>query len=105
MSDETFGLKFILDSGKTWTFNSLPIRIGRSEQNEIAVDDEAVSTVHAQVYYDDLIGDVCIQDLDSLNGLFINNQPTRKNVLQDGVKIGLGKTGLTFRDTGYIHAG
>lgn len=103
MSDEMFGLKFSLDSGKTWTLDTLPARIGRSEQNEIVLDDESVSAIHAQVYYDDLIGDVCIQDLDSLNGLFINNLPTRKNVLQDGAKIGLGKLGLTFRDTGYIH--
>jgi pSer/pThr/pTyr-binding forkhead associated (FHA) protein len=105
MTDEEFGLRFILDSGKTWTFNSLPIRMGRAEQNEITILDDTVSSVHAQVYFDDLIGDICIQDLDSLNGLLIGDLPTRKNVLQDGVRIGLGNARLTFRDTGYIHAG
>jgi len=105
MTEEEFGLRFILDSGQAWTFNNLPIRIGRDEQNEMVISDDTVSAFHALVYYDDLAGDVCIQDLDSLNGLMLGDLPTRKNVLQDGIRIGLGKVHLTFRDTGYIHAG
>ena len=105
MSEEEFGLQFTLDSGQTWTFNSLPIWMGRDGQNEIVIPDDTVSAVHAQVYYDDLVGDICIQDLDSLNGLLLGDLPTRKNVLQDGIRIGLGKARLIFRDTGYIHVG
>ena len=101
---QEYGLKFILPSGKALTLTSLPISIGRSDQNDIVLKDETVSAKHAQVYYDDLIKDVCILDNDSLNGMFIDGQPTRKNVLYDGVKIRFGGAEIAFRDTGYIHA-
>jgi pSer/pThr/pTyr-binding forkhead associated (FHA) protein len=103
VSGEQYGLKFILESGEYKIFTSLPITLGRAEQNDIVLSDDTVSAMHAQVYYDQQIKDICIVDLDSLNGLYIDGQPTRKNILYDGVKIGLGKVALTFRDTGYIH--
>lgn len=101
--NEVFGLQFIMDSGESKTFNTLPLKIGRGEQNDIPLNDETVSTEHAQVYYDEQVRDICIVDLDSLNGVFIGDQPTRKNILYDGVKIRLGRVQMTFRDTGYIH--
>lgn len=103
-SNQGFGLLFQLASGESRTFTSLPISIGRSKQNDIILSDETVSAVHARVYYDELVKDVCILDNDSLNGLFIDDQPTRKNVLHDGVRIRLGSVELTFRDTGYLHS-
>lgn len=98
-----FGLMFILASGEEHLFTSLPISIGRSPENNLVVDHITVSAMHAQVYFDERIRDVCIQDLDSLNGLLIDNKPTRVNVLRDGVKIILGEAEVSFRDTGYIH--
>jgi pSer/pThr/pTyr-binding forkhead associated (FHA) protein len=103
-SGPEYGLKFVLTSGTAFTFTTLPISIGRGDQNDIVLKEETVSARHAQVYYDELIKDVCIVDYDSLNGLFIDDHPTRKNVLYEGVKIRLGGAELTFRDTGYIHA-
>ena len=103
-ANQGFGLLFQLASGESRTFTSLPISIGRSKQNDIILSDETVSAVHARVYYDELVKDVCILDNDSLNGLFIDDQPTRKNVLHDGVRIRLGSVELTFRDTGYLHS-
>ena len=105
MPDESFGLKFTLPSGETKMFTSLPIQIGRDPSNDIVLEDPTVSSFHARVVYDETIGDICIQDLDSLNGLTIGDLPTRKNLLQDGAKIGIGQSTLTFRDTGYIHTG
>ena len=102
---QDFGLQFIFESGEVKTFQSLPITIGRSEQNDIILGDPTVSARHVRVYYDEHIKDICIQDVDSLNGLFINDQPTRRNILLDGMKIRLGKVNLVFRDTGYIHPG
>jgi pSer/pThr/pTyr-binding forkhead associated (FHA) protein len=67
------------------------------------LDHESVSSTHAIVYFDEQAQDVCLLDQDSLNGVFIDNLPTHKNVLYDGVKITLGKVNVTFRDTGYIH--
>jgi pSer/pThr/pTyr-binding forkhead associated (FHA) protein len=100
----TFGLKFILETGETHTFTSLPIAIGRSEDNALVLKDETVSAIHAWVKYDEAARSVCILDHDSLNGLYVNDQPTRKNILYDGALIRLGNARLTFRDTGYIHS-
>ena len=103
--DQGFGLQFVLESGETRTVSTLPVSLGRSDQNGIVLKDDTVSATHARVYYDEQVGYVCIVDVDSLNGLFINGQPTRKNVLSDGCHIRLGMVNLTFRDTGYIHPG
>lgn len=104
-TEQAYGLKFLLESGESILFTSLPISIGRAEENDIVLADETVSAYHAQVYYDDNAQDICIVDLDSFNGLFIGDQPTRKNILYDGVKIGLGAATLIFRDTGFIYPG
>lgn len=103
--EQAYGLKFILQGGESKLFTSLPISIGRAENNDIVLVDETVSAHHARVYYDDKARDICIIDLDSLNGLFIGGQPTRRNILYDGVKIGLGAAILIFRDTGFIYPG
>jgi hypothetical protein len=101
---ELYGLKFILHTGESRTFTSLPISIGRSEENDLVIKDETVSAIHAWVKYDETARSVCILDQDSLNGVYVNDQPTRKNILYDGALIRLGNARLTFRDTGYIHS-
>ena len=103
--EPVYGLNFILEDGETKSFSSLPITIGRSEQNILILNDETISSTHARVYYDDRIKVICIEDLDSLSGVFINDSPTRKNLLQDGMRIRFGNVNITFRDTGYIHPG
>jgi pSer/pThr/pTyr-binding forkhead associated (FHA) protein len=103
--DETFGLRLVDENGNVKILEKLPVSIGRDQQNEVVLKDTSVSAKHARIYFDEAAGLVCIEDLGSLNGLFINGQPTRINVLQDGVKIMVGKITLTFQDTGYIHPG
>ena len=103
--DEPFGLRLVDENGTIKILEKLPVSIGRDRKNEVVLKDTTVSTSHARIYYDEATGLVCIEDLDSLNGLYINGQPTRKNVLQDGVKIMVGNITLTFQDTGYIHPG
>lgn len=100
-----FGLAFFVEDGAPKTFTRLPINIGRNEQNDLVLQDETVSAQHAQVYYDERLQQICIVDLDSLNGIFINELATRRNLLMDDARIRLGNAVLTFRDTGYIHPG
>ncbi len=100
-----YGLQFVLESGETVPVKALPVSIGRNDQNGIVLKNDTVSSTHARVYFDERVRNVCIVDMDSLNGVFINDQPTRKNVLFDGCQIRLGNSKLTFRDTGYIHPG
>lgn len=105
VTQSEFGLKLILENGETRTFTSLPISIGRAEQNDLVLVDDTVSANHALIYYDENVKDICVVDLDSLNGVTVDDHLTRKNVLRDGVRIGLGKSNPIFRDTGYIHPG
>lgn len=100
---EPFGLKFTLTTGEAYLFSSLPLIIGRSPDSDLVIDKDTVSMAHALVYFDESVHDVCILDQDSLNGLYIDGLPTRKNILHDGVQITLGEATLNFRDTGYIH--
>ena len=100
---ELYGLKFILPTGEAKVFTELPITIGRSEQNHLILEDDTVSASHAQVYFDERHRNVCIIDLGSLNGMYLDGLPSLRNILYDDAKIRLGQTELTFRDTGYIH--
>ena len=102
--DQVFGLKFILSPNEAKIFTSLPVTIGRSEQNDIVINDKTISAVHARVYFDHRVNDVCIVDNESLNGILIDGYPTYRNLLQDGIRIKLGEVTITFRDTGYIHS-
>ncbi len=104
ISNEPFGLKFIFNSGEEILFETLPITIGRGENNDLVIEDDTVSMVHALIYFDERVQDVCIADQSSLNGVMIDEFPTRCNVLHDGVKISVGGTSFRFRDTGFIHA-
>jgi pSer/pThr/pTyr-binding forkhead associated (FHA) protein len=105
LTAQDFGLMFTIENGRSQTFITLPISIGRGEQNAFVIQDPSVSIQHAYVYYDERLQKVCISDLDSTNGLFINDRPTRRNILQDDARIQIGSVMLTFRDTGYIHSG
>jgi pSer/pThr/pTyr-binding forkhead associated (FHA) protein len=66
-----------------------PVSIGRSPDNDIPVDNLAVSTYHARVYYEG--GRVVVEDLDSLNGTFVNDLRIERATLHDGDSIWIGK--------------
>jgi hypothetical protein len=104
-AEQQYGLQLTLESGESQLFTGLPISIGRAENNDLVLAEATVSAQHARIYYDEAVSELCIVDLDSLNGLFIDGQPTHRNLLFDGAKIGLGAATLTFRDTGFIYSG
>ena len=66
-----------------------PVSIGRSPDNDIPVDNLAVSTYHARVYYEG--GRLVVEDLDSLNGTFVNDLRIERATLHDGDSIWIGK--------------
>jgi pSer/pThr/pTyr-binding forkhead associated (FHA) protein len=68
---------------------SRPVTIGRSPDNDLPVDNLAVSNHHAKIYFE--AGRLVIEDLDSLNGTFVNDLRIERATLHDGDKIHIGK--------------
>ena len=68
---------------------SRPITIGRSPDNDLPVDNLAVSNHHAKVYFE--ANRLVIEDLDSLNGTYVNDLRIERATLHDGDNIHIGK--------------
>jgi pSer/pThr/pTyr-binding forkhead associated (FHA) protein len=66
-----------------------PVSIGRSPDNDLPVDNLAVSNYHARVYFE--AGRLVVEDLDSLNGTFVNDLRVERATLHDGDSIWIGK--------------
>jgi len=65
------------------------ITIGRAPDNDIHIDNLAVSNYHARVYAEN--NRLMVEDLDSLNGTFLNNRRVKKEWLRTGDAILIGK--------------
>jgi len=100
--DAEHGLQLLLPGGAVYVLPGLPATLGRAAGSSVALRDPGVSATHARIYFDELLQAVCIEDCDSTNGLYVDGQPTRKNVLHDNARITLGATTLTFRDGGFV---
>jgi pSer/pThr/pTyr-binding forkhead associated (FHA) protein len=71
------------------------LAIGRNPQNDIQIDNMAVSSFHAVVKK--VMNAYFIEDLKSTNGTFVNEKKIDKYELLDGDKIIIGKHQLIFR--------
>lgn len=71
-----------------------PITIGREEDNDIQLNDERVSRVHAKIQEDR--GQVILTDLNSTNGSRVNGHPVQLRVLRPGDHLQLGRCTLLF---------
>jgi hypothetical protein len=68
--------------------------IGRHTQNDIVLDNRAVSGVHAVIV---MAGsDAILEDMNSTNGTTVNGQPIKKHFLQDRDVIELAKYKISF---------
>src|SRR5947208_9206360 len=68
---------------------SRPVTIGRSPDNDLPVDNLAVSNYHAKIYFE--AGRMVIEDLDSPNGTFVNDLLVKHATPHDGDHIHIGK--------------
>ena len=74
--------------------SSSQITFGRSDQCDISVDDQFLSSRHAIIHNKG--GSLSIEDLDSTNGTFLNDQPlTGTAPLKSGDVVRIGQTTLT----------
>ncbi|MGM0596926.1 MAG: diguanylate cyclase [Myxococcota bacterium] len=67
------------------------VTIGRGHTNTISLNENGVSRVHCRLYALPG-GEVFIEDMNSTNGTYINNEKISRHVLRDGDKIQIGST-------------
>jgi hypothetical protein len=70
------------------------LTIGRKPQNDITVENLAVSGQHARVIT--ILSDSFLEDLNSTNGTYVNGKLVQKHALQHGDVIKIGKHELTY---------
>jgi pSer/pThr/pTyr-binding forkhead associated (FHA) protein len=78
-----------------WEMDRPRLRIGRTPDNDIVIDNLGVSRLHAVIEEDK--GAYSVRDCDSLNGTVVNGERTPHKTLQDGDEISIGKHTIVFR--------
>lgn len=94
----------LVDVGGAWDFQRLSIpamgiRIGREQGCDIILTEEfvTISRKHTEIK-PDRNGQICVQDLDSKNGTFVNGDLVTERELEPGDEIQLGNDArVTFR--------
>jgi diguanylate cyclase (GGDEF)-like protein len=82
------------DLGKRMPLGTAPFEIGRSSKNDLFLDQESVSRQHARITYDGKSH--WVQDLDSTNGTYVNDEAVREKRLRDGDLLRVGRSILKF---------
>jgi pSer/pThr/pTyr-binding forkhead associated (FHA) protein len=81
-----------------WVFDKPALKIGRTSDNDIAIDNLAVSRLHAVLEEDK--GNFYVRDCDSLNGTLLNGRKVGRARLEDGDEVSIGKHTIVFRRQG-----
>ena len=68
--------------------------LGRRPYNDIVIDNLAVSGEHAVLQMTG--GQVYLEDLNSTNGTYVNGKAAKKQLLQDGDSVEVGKYKIKF---------
>jgi hypothetical protein len=81
------------EPGKRYLLAEGPTSVGRSSQNNLVLHsaEKSVSGHHAIIYKSD--SSVLVQDLESTNGTFVNDERIKERQVQDGDMVGFGKAG------------
>lgn len=70
------------------------ITIGRKADNDIRINDKAISAHHCQIIT--ILNDSFLEDLLSTNGTFVNSRKINKYALRDGDLISIGKHNIKY---------
>jgi pSer/pThr/pTyr-binding forkhead associated (FHA) protein len=79
---------------REFPLNKERMTIGRKPQNDIHVDNLAVSGEHAAIIT--ILNDSFMEDLGSTNGTLVNGNPVKKHFLQSGDVIEIGRHKLKY---------
>lgn len=83
-----------LERGRQFENLSVPLTIGREEDNAVQLNDERISRCHMKIQQD---GErIILTDLDSTNGTRVNGLPVQMTVLRPGDLITLGRCVLLY---------
>ena len=87
--------------------DQIQMRIGRAPDNEIIIEDETVSGYHALITIrpkerKENSNEYIIEDLNSTNKTFVNNNPIENHCLREGDIIRIGETRLKFSLEKYV---
>jgi pSer/pThr/pTyr-binding forkhead associated (FHA) protein len=82
-------LKFDEKVLKELPLGNWPVRIGRAPDNDVHIDNLGVSDYHARVFTE--ADRLMVEDLDSLNGTFLNNNRVKREWLRSDDAILIGK--------------
>lgn len=95
VQDDSAGVQFTIEKPR--------LTIGRGQENDIVLDDELVSKVHAAVEAmvkekEDYRAEYYLHDLDSTNHCFVNDERVKIRRLSEGDMIRIGKSLFRFVD-------
>ncbi|MGH9871624.1 MAG: sigma 54-interacting transcriptional regulator [Pyrinomonadaceae bacterium] len=80
--------------GSVFTIEDLPVVIGRETSATLCVADASVSRRHSQIERE--AEHFVIEDLESLNGTFVNDVPVKRRTLQHGDRVRIGDSQFIF---------
>ena len=83
-----------LNAGTHFKLNAGVTSIGRSETNDIVLDDPAASRRHASIYRQ--AGEYILEDVGSTGGMLLDGKRVVRQRLTSGSTIRMGKTELMF---------
>ncbi len=83
------------DQGKTFSIGATPVIVGRRQDCDIVLSDTSVSRNHARLDFNR--GRCIITDLDSTNGIIVNDVLVKTKTLETGDVVTLGTTVCTFK--------
>lgn len=87
---------YLVAHGRSFRLERGPISIGRSPDNDIALDDRRISRRHADL--SQIEGRWVVHDLGSTNGTAVNGRIVRQAPLRDGDRVSLGGFEVVFQE-------
>ncbi|MBN1231617.1 MAG: FHA domain-containing protein [Anaerolineales bacterium] len=94
MINEKFGNAYLVISTQVYPIEKPSITIGRRTDNDVVINNELISRVHARLEYEE--DQFVLFDLDSTGGTYVNNKRVNKSIIYSGDVIILANTPLIF---------
>lgn len=85
------------NTGARFSIDRPMLSVGRGLDNDLVLDDQRVSRHHAELRL--LGGRVCLTDLKSTNGTWVNGKRVVESVLTNGDKVSLGGLEFLFEES------